>query len=174
MASTAGRQEVLHQILRALVEELRYKSASVRQLDAERRVLILTDSVGLSETYLRKGAIELDKSGIDREVLAGQVAEIEDVRNDQRLQYPEAVIEEGIGSVIALPLPLRDKVIGVMRVYSSQPRVADAMEKKFLQVVARLTARALITSYRAEILHNFSRQINASLDPQVVLTDMLQ
>ncbi len=174
MSSTAGWRDVLRLILRALVEELRYKAASVRQLDAERRTLVLTDSVGLSETYLRKGTVELDKSPMDREVLSGKITEIENVHNDHRLQYPEASFEEGIGSVIAVPMALRDRVIGVLRVYSSHARKAELMEKKFLQVVARLTARALITSYRAEILHNLSRQINSSLDPQVVLAEMLR
>ncbi len=174
MMPTGNWQQVLDRILRALVEELGYMAASARRLDAERRRLILCGAVGLSESYLGKGAIEIDKSGVDREVLTGEVIEISDVPNDSRLQYREAATREKIGSILAAPLSLRDRNIGVLRVYSAKPRTATQIEKKFLQSVARLTARALVNSHRLELLHSFSGRINSSLDPQVILTEMLQ
>ncbi len=174
MMPTGDWRAVLDRILRALVDELGYKAASARRLDAEHRTLVLCGSVGLSESYLGKGVVEIEKSGIDREVLAGCVIEIGDAAHDPRLQYPEAVVLEGIGSILAAPLALRDRSIGVLRVYSGEPRVAHPVEKKFLQSVARLTARALMTSHRTELLHNLARQVNSSLDPQVVLSEMLQ
>ena len=174
MMPTGDWRAVLDRILRALVDELGYKAASARRLDAEHRTLVLCGAVGLSESYLDKGIIEIEKSGIDREVLAGSVIEIPDAARDPRLQYPEAVVREGIGSILAAPLALRDRSIGVLRVYSAGPRTADPIEKKFLQSVAKLTARALMTSHRIELLHNLARQVNASLDPQVVLSEMLQ
>ncbi len=174
MGSAADWREVLTAILHALVDELGYMAASVRQLDAERRTLILAGSLGLSEGYLAKGAVEIDKSGLDREVLEGNLVEIPDVRNDARLQYPDAAIHEGIGSILAAPLALMDRVVGVLRVYSSQPRLAPETEKHFLQSVGKLTARALISAKHSEAMRSISRQINSSLDIQAVLTAMLE
>jgi two-component system, NtrC family, sensor kinase len=174
MMPTGDWRTVLDRILRALVDNLGYKAASVRRLDAERRTLLLCGSVGLSDEYLEKGLVELDKSALDREVLAGNVIEISDTAQDPRLQYPDAVTREGIGSILAVPLALRDRSIGVLRVYSSEHRTANAIETKFLQSVARLTARALTMSHRIELLHNLAQQVSSSLDPQVVLSHMLQ
>jgi signal transduction protein with GAF and PtsI domain len=174
MMPTGNWRAVLDRILRSLVDNLGYKAASARRLDAEHRTLVLCGAVGLSEAYLDKGSIELDKSGIDREVLSGMVIDISDAACDPRLQYPEAAAQEGIGSILAAPLALRDRSIGVLRVYSGEPRTADAIEKKFLQSVAKLAARALVMSHRIELLHNLARQVNSSLDPQVVLSEMLQ
>jgi GAF domain-containing protein len=174
MASTAQWRDVLNSILRALVGELGYKAASVRQLDAERRTLVLIGSIGLSEGYLAKGAVEVDKSGLDREVLEGKLVEIASARDDARLQYPDAAVQEGIGSILAAPLALRDRVTGVLRVYSGQSRVAPETEKHFLQSVGKLTARALVNAQYSEAMHNIFRQINSSLDLQAVLTAMLQ
>ncbi len=173
MGSTAKWPDVLDSILHALVDELGYKAASVRQLDAERRALVLMGALGLSENYLAKGAVEVDKSGLDRRVLEGDLVEIHDVRDDPRLQYPEAAVQEGIGSLIAAPLALRGRVTGVLRVYSSQARVAPETEKHFLQSVGKLTARALIGAQHSEAMRNISRQITSSLDMQAVLTAIL-
>jgi GAF domain-containing protein len=174
MGAAAKWQDLLTDILRALVDELGYKAASVRQLDAERRTLELAGALGLSEGYLVKGMVEVDKSGLDREVLGGKLVEIADVRSDPRLQYPDAAVREGIGSLIAAPLALRDRVTGVLRVYSSRPRVAPETEKHFLQSVGKLTARALISAQHSEAMRTISRQINSSLDMQAVLTAILR
>ncbi len=173
MVSTARWQDVLDTILHALVDELGYKAASVRRLDAERRTLLLAGSLGLSDEYLSKGAVEVDKSGLDRQALEGALVEIADVRDDPRLQYPGAAVQEGIGSVLVAPLALKDRVIGVLRVYSKSSRIAPDTEKHFLQSVGKLTARALTNARHSEALRNIARQINSSLDIQAVLTAML-
>ncbi len=174
MGATARWQDVLDSILQSIVHDLGYRAASVRQLDAERRTLVLSGSIGLSAGYLAKGAVEVDKSALDREVLQGNVVEIPDTRSDPRLQYPEAAVQEGVFSLLAAPLSLRDRVTGVLRVYSSQPRSATELEKHFLLSVGRLTARALGDAQRAEALRNISNQINSSLDVQEVLTAILR
>lgn len=173
MGSTARWQDVLNSILHALVDELGYMAASIRQLDAERRSLTLTWALGLSDGYLAKGAVEIDKSGLDRDALDGKFVEIQDVRDDPRLQYPEAAVQEGIGSILAAPLALRNQIIGVLRVYSRQARVAPETERHFLQSVGKLIARALISAKHSEVLINLSRQIASSLDVHAVLTAML-
>lgn len=167
-------QETLNTILHTLVDELGYKAASVRQLDPERRTLAVIGAVGLSESYLTKGAVEVDKSGLDREVLQGKVVDVPDVRHDSRLQYPEAAIQEGIGSLLAAPLALRDRITGVLRVYSALPRTAPEVEKHFVQAVGKLTARALISAQRSQAWRNIAGRINSSLDLQEVLTAILR
>ena len=174
MRPMARWQDSLNTILRALVDELGYKAVSARQLDAERRTLAVIGAVGLSEDYLAKGAVEVDKSGLDREVLEGNVVDIPDVRSDTRLQYPEAAINEGIGSILAAPLALRHRVIGVLRVYSKEPRRAPEIEKHFLHAVGKLAARALSTAQGADAIRSISMQITASLDVQSVLTATLK
>ncbi len=174
MDATARWQDVLSSILRTVVDELGYKAASVRRLDAERRILVLCGAIGLSEGYLAKGAVEVEKSGLDRDVMEGRLVEIADVRNDARLQYPEAAVLEGIGSILAAPLALKNRVTGVIRVYSGQPRIARDTEKHFVQSVGKLTARALINAQRYEAMRSISQQINSSLNLQEVLTAILQ
>lgn len=174
MNPTAKWQDVIHAILRALVDNLGYKGALVRHVDAERRTLVLTGAYGLSDAYLDKGVVEIEKSGLDREVLAGSVVDISDVRADSRFLYPREATAEGIGSLTAAPLALRDRTIGVLRVFSAGSRAATEEEKHFLQAAAKLTARALISAQRLEALRNISSQISSSLDLQEVLSSILR
>jgi GAF domain-containing protein len=171
---TRSWKESLETTLCVFVDKLGYRAASVRQLDAERRILRLAGAVGLSEAYLAKGVVEVDKSGIDKEVLAGSVVDIPDVLHDARFQYPQAAAAEGIAAVSAAPLALHDRIVGVLRVYSGQPRTASDSEKMFLLAAARVTARMLVFAQRFEALQKISSQINSSLDIHAVLAALLQ
>ncbi len=174
MNPTAKWQNVVHSILRAIVDNLGYKGALVRLVDAERRTLVLTGAVGLSDTYLDRGPVEIEKSELDREVLAGCVVDIADACSDPRFQFHHQAAAEGIGSLLAAPLALRDRVIGVLRVFSAESRTANEQEKHFLQAAARLTARALIEAQHMEALRSISVQISSSVGLQEVLTAILR
>ncbi len=174
MNPTAKWQDVIHAILKAIVENLGYRAALVRQVDDERRTLVLRGAIGLSDAYLERGSVEIEKSGLDQEVLAGSVVDIADARSDPRFRFHTEAQAEGIGSLLAAPLALRDRIIGVLRVYSAAPGASRENEKQFLLAAAKLTARAMISAQRMEALRNISRQINSSVGVQEVLSAVLQ
>jgi GAF domain-containing protein len=47
---------------------------------------------------------------------------IEDVASDPRIQYPKETVEEGIQSMLCVPIKSREEVIGVMRLFSENKR----------------------------------------------------
>src|SRR5512140_3359562 len=102
ISSSSSQQEVLDAILQRLVTDVGYRAASLRLLDEERRTLDLGASYGLSEDYLKKGALDVSKSGIDRVVLTGQTATLADVRRDPGFQYPDAATREGLAGMLAV------------------------------------------------------------------------
>jgi len=58
-------------------------------------------------------------------------------------QYPAEAQAEGIHSVLAVPLSAKDRIVGVMRVYSAQPRPFTAVGAEFLLSVAGIVAVAI-------------------------------
>ena len=113
-------------------------------LGSEKQTLHLAAAYGLSETYLKKGAVKLAHSPIDRRVLqAGEPIAIDDVTRDSMFQYPDEAHLEGIRSVFVLPLRLKQTVIGVMRMYSSQARHFGNEEVAFAMAIADLGAVAI-------------------------------
>jgi len=98
---------------------------------------------GLSEEYLSKGVVEVAKSLIDQQVLRGEPVVLYDVEREPGFQYPEEAAREGIRSVLAVPLRVKERVVGVMRVYSAQPWRFDQAAMEFLTSIADLVALAI-------------------------------
>ena len=134
---------VLGEIARCVTDAMRVKACSLRLLDSKREKLVWGAAHGLSEGYIRKGAVVIQESGLDRMALAGRSVQIQDAQTDDNFQYQNRARSEGIHSVLVVPLLVGDKAIGVLRVYAGDIRVFDEDEIKFLEAVANLSAIAL-------------------------------
>ncbi len=118
--STLNLREVLTLITENIVAVLQVKACSIFLWDKARNLLEIGASCGLSEAYLKKGPLVADKS--IAETLKGQTVQIFDAVNDPRVQYPEAAKLEGIASVFSIPISVKDQIIGVLRIYTSEQR----------------------------------------------------
>jgi GAF domain-containing protein len=96
---------------------------------------------GLSDRYVNKGPVEADKS--ISEAMTGKAVIIYDAVSDPRTPYPQALAEEGINSITSIPILLKGNVIGVLRLYSSQPRSFSEEEIMFMTSLAEQAALAL-------------------------------
>lgn len=137
----------LDNVLSYLTEEtagaLSVKASSVRLLDKDGKRLEMRAVYGLSESYLNKGPVEVARSPVDQEILSGNATQLQDVTHDPSFQYPDEAAREGIVSVASVPLIAHGRAIGVLRVYSSVPRVFSDADMKFLTAVADLAALAI-------------------------------
>ncbi|MGQ9517821.1 MAG: GAF domain-containing protein [Anaerolineae bacterium] len=141
--SSLDLPEVLQRVTKITAEHMHAKACSIRLLSRDRKRLIFGAAHGLSEQYLRKGDVEVDKSGVDRQVLRGNTIIIPDATEDERFQYPEWARVEGIRSVLVVPLATRGQIIGVMRVYTAEKRDFSDEEIEFLSLIADLSALAI-------------------------------
>jgi len=144
ITSSLDPEEVLNIIAEQAAKALRAKACNIRLLDKDKEHLLAGAYYGLSKGYLRKGKIDIKKSGIDAEVLKGNNVYIEDACNDERFQYPEAAKAEGLASIMVVPLKHEEKkVIGVLRVYSEKVREFKEDEIEFLTILANISAIAI-------------------------------
>ena len=116
--STLEVKKVLHLLVKTAVNALDIKAAAVRLLDQTRQKLELVASFGLSDRYLNKGPVLSDKS--IAEAMMGKAVSIYDVASDSRATYPKEAGEEGIKSILSVPVTLKGNVIGVMRIYTGK------------------------------------------------------
>lgn len=135
--------QVLEQIVRAVAETMKVKASCLRILGAQRKRLFMGACHGLSQAYLRKGPVLVSESGIDKRALKGEAVYLADATTDPNFQYGQRAKEEGIRSVLAVPLLVGKKAVGVLRVYTATKREFSEDEMRFLEVVANLSAIAL-------------------------------
>lgn len=177
LSSTLSVDEVLDHIVRQITDVMNLKGATIRLVNPKTNRLALAASHGLSERYLSKGPVDLDKSVT--EALSGRPVAIFDVVSDPRMQYPEEAKEEGIATMVALPMVSKGKVIGVMRLVTAEPREFTMEEVDFACAVAELGAQAISNAkmYEARIrelnflkgLLEVSKAVNSALDVKKVL-----
>ncbi len=120
------------------------KGGSLRLVNETTGQLELMAARGLSEAYLRKGPLHSDRS--IQESLAGAPVLIRDARSDPRMEYPEAAAREGIASLLSIPIVARERAIGVLRVYTAEPRDFDQDEVAFLSALAEIAGVAIMNA----------------------------
>jgi GAF domain-containing protein len=153
---------VLNLVAEKVAEAMNVKACSLRLLDRATDTLTISAMHGLSQQYMQKGPVKLEKSQLDRQVLQGQAVYIRNVAGDPRFQYPEEARTEGIVSVFCVPLVCKGEVIGVLRVYSGVEREFNAFDEEFLRTLASVSALAIENARLYEALkQDFDETIHA-------------
>ncbi len=139
--STLERQEVLDLLVSNVAKAMDLKACAIRMLHGKQRTLELLASHGLSESYINKGSLVADKSIAD--AMEGKTVSVYNATEDSRIQYPTEAAAEGIGSIISVPLSCKGQVIGVLRLYTAEPRVFSETELDFAEALSEVGALAI-------------------------------
>ncbi|BBO82509.1 GAF domain-containing protein [Desulfosarcina ovata] len=114
--STLDIKQILRNLTVNIANNLGLKGVLIRLLDEDTGRLELVASHGLSDAFLEIGSAT-DTQTATR-ALEGETMVISDATTDERIRFKDAMKKEGIASIIVTPIRARDKVIGVMRLYS--------------------------------------------------------
>ncbi len=117
------------------------KGCSVFLVDRQTRELGLVASSGLTKEYLDKGPIHFMQT-IKEAKNAVPVA-IYDVMDDPRIEYPQQATKEGISSLLGVPIISHNKIIGALRVYTSEPWEFSFHDITLIQAVALICGMAM-------------------------------
>jgi signal transduction protein with GAF and PtsI domain len=132
---------VLDLLVYNVTQVMDLKGSAIRLLDPSKRTLELVASRGLSKNYIKKGPVDADQSIAD--AMEGKTISVYNVIEDPRAQYPKEAQEEGIASIISVPLRIKGRVIGVMRLYTPEPREFKEEEISFVETLAETGAIAI-------------------------------
>jgi GAF domain-containing protein len=139
--STMAPEAIPQSIVESLAKAMGAKGCSLMLLTPDKKTLIHTVAYGLSDWYMRKGPVSVDKS--ISESLEGKPVAVLDAIKDERIQYREQAKKEGIASILSVPMMLREEIIGVIRVYAADRRHFSMEDMYFVGAVANLGAIAL-------------------------------
>lgn len=112
--------DILNELTVNICDKLGLRGAAIRLLDEDRDEMKLVASHGLSEGFLEKGRTTTIETA--QRALKGETLIIIDSATDNRIAFKEAMQAEGLVSMIVTPIMTREKVIGVLRLYSDIQR----------------------------------------------------
>jgi len=136
--------EVLQRLAEATAEAMGVHGVAVGLVDPTHTRLDEAAAVGLSEAYLAKGPVLLSHSPILSEVvLSGRSLIVQETEGLRRLQYPAAIAAEQIRSILFVPLRGKERVLGVIRAYSTRERAFSPEDARFLEAIAAQGALAV-------------------------------
>ncbi|MBF0490153.1 MAG: GAF domain-containing protein [Candidatus Omnitrophica bacterium] len=135
--------EILNLIVVVTAEMLNSKVCSVMLLDEKSQELVIKATQSLSEDYKKKPSIKVENSLSGTVLKTRKPVAVYDVRHDEKYAYKDLAVKEGLTSMIAVPMTVKDKAIGVINVYTKQLHRFSEEEINVLQMVANQAAVAV-------------------------------
>jgi signal transduction histidine kinase len=150
ISATLDIQALVDNLTESITQSLNAHGASVRLIEETTGRLILDSSYGLSENFLKKSPLELTLGAIENEVLASPPLVVDECGQDDRVQYPKAAMEEGIRSMVTVPLRWLGKPKGILSVYAQKSAHFSPADADLVMKIASIASTALenATSYR--------------------------
>ncbi len=178
ISSTLNLNDMMDLIVRKIPEVMGLKGSSLRLLDKEKKQLELVAYYGLSEKYVNKGPVSYDAS-ID-DALAGKAVSKYDILDHKDSVYYKEAIDEGIESILSIPMWFQNEVMGVLRLYTDKPVKCKVEDRRFMSAIAEQTAIAIVNARHFEteisrekeylrVFEDISKAVSSTLNVKEVL-----
>ena len=147
VGAAIGAEETPEAILNRVAREASRlsgaKLASIFLLDPKKKELYLEVCLGGSNDYRKQPPIEVSETALGYVVRRGRPISVRDVRSSPQDPHTDRVREEGLVSVLAVPLVEKKEGIGVLCVATAETRRFPDAEIRLLGGLAGLAAAAL-------------------------------
>ena len=136
--SALSLKRICNSIAKSAAQAVQANGCRILSLNSHKEYLITIGAYGLSDIFLKKGPLDVHKSLPD--ILDGKVVFIADAAKDERVQYPQIALSQGISSILGVPILGKGEAIGEIRIYTREPRQFSEADKGFLLSVANICA----------------------------------
>lgn len=135
--------EILNLIVAVTAEMLDSKICSIMLLDNKGKELVIKATQSLSDSYKKKPNINVKGSIVGEVLSTKKPMGLYDVREEKKYQFRDVAIKENLTSMLAVPMIVKDKAIGVISIYTKSPHHFTSEETGMLQLVANQAAVAV-------------------------------
>ena len=136
-------EDILKLIVMVTAEVMNSKICSLFLLNDEKKELVIRATQSVSEAYNKKPGIKLGEGIVGLVAKDNQPISVLDVKEDNRYINTEIAKKENLCSLLAVPLCVKGKVIGVLNSYTSVRHKFSKEEIDILTSVANQAAVAI-------------------------------
>jgi signal transduction histidine kinase len=141
--SSLNLNEALNAITREACVLMRAKTCSLMMLDESRAWLDLRACFGAGKAYVTKPRLSMEESLLGVVVRRKKPLQVQNVQTSSRYQNVEVARQEGLVSLLSVPLVFAGQAIGTLNVYTEQPYNFSDEEVRILSALAELSAIAI-------------------------------
>jgi diguanylate cyclase (GGDEF)-like protein len=143
VVSSLDLDEVLQNILCSALGIMDIPAGSIALYDEIHDQLELHAHIGLSERLTATKSWAVTPGGLtDRILSEGQLFVVEDIQGEAFFNNPLAV-SEGIRALIAVPLKIQDKIVGILYLDDFVPRTFSTMRLHMLSILASFATMSI-------------------------------
>lgn len=138
-----GKQDldaILQQVVGMTAELVGSKICSLMLISGKKDELVIKATQSLSTAYRDKPPIKVGQSISGKVVEKKHAMQVADVTQHPAYSYPEIARQEGLKSLLSVPLLLSDKIIGVLNCYTEEEKVFNKEEIQLVQTIANQAA----------------------------------
>ena len=135
--------EMLEIVVEMAARVMKARLCSLMLLDEATGELVLRATQHLSPAYRDKPRLLVGEGIVGLVAQTGQPMTVLDVRQDPRYRHADVARQEGLCSMLCVPLTVRRRVIGVLTCYTAQPHHFSEEEIALFSTLANQTALAI-------------------------------
>lgn len=136
-------EDVLQLIVTMTAQLMHSTICSIMLIDHDSGELRITATQSLSHAYRQKPPLKVGQSMSGRAVQEQRPVYVPDVTAEDGYFYRDLAKQEGLHSLLSVPMLMKDVAIGVINVYTSTLHVFSEEEIKTLQTIANQSAVAI-------------------------------
>lgn len=135
--------DILRLIVTVTAKVMDSKICSLMLIDEKKNQIVIRATQSMSEGYLKKPQLKVGESIAGIVVRENRPVTVHDVTKDKHYKYKEVAKKEGLCSLLAVPLSVKGRVIGVLNCYTDSPHEFNKNEIDIFTTVANQAAVAI-------------------------------
>jgi GAF domain-containing protein len=157
---TRRLDSILDLIVTRLPAVMNLKACTIRLIESATGKLELKAAYGLSQTYLQRGP--LDDELATYFILKGDPVVIPDATTDIHTLYHKEAAQEGVGSILAVPISIQGEPLGVLRLLTAEVHRFTTADINFAMTVAEQSGVAIQNAIEYQQLNEMLKDCKAS------------
>jgi len=158
-------QEVLRSMAEQFISVMKSDGCSIMLVDKDEKNLSIQVTRGIARRSDVQKKIALGVGIVGKVVRSGHPVVLHDSDKEAGIPFPEALRNEGISTILAIPLATKEEMIGVVNLYTKAKRKYTPSEMHLMQTLAAQSAVALRNARVFEENYHVAQLIHRSLIP---------